>query len=179
MIHVLYPFIYGRSVWNVHLTDEDFFENISWRWILFNFLICIWNVRWSYSSNTFAKDSWIYMILVLITINIIKESFYHNNFPFFLIVSKRPFTLNLQVGSWFIKNSNRFWTVWARRIFKELQDSAIKYEFSVPLEQDLPYIYKPGEWSTCSVTCGKGLFFINFRTIIPFHILKNSLYNLD
>uniref|UniRef100_A0A914S533 BPTI/Kunitz inhibitor domain-containing protein n=1 Tax=Parascaris equorum TaxID=6256 RepID=A0A914S533_PAREQ len=32
------------------------------------------------------------------------------------------------------------------------KDSAIKYEFSVPLEQDMPFMYKPGEWSSCSVT---------------------------
>uniref|UniRef100_A0A7E4W9T4 Papilin n=1 Tax=Panagrellus redivivus TaxID=6233 RepID=A0A7E4W9T4_PANRE len=45
------------------------------------------------------------------------------------------------------------------------KDSAIKYEFSVPLEQDVPYLYKPGEWSSCSVTCGKGV-----QTRTPFCI---------
>ncbi|VDM61275.1 unnamed protein product [Angiostrongylus costaricensis] len=37
------------------------------------------------------------------------------------------------------------------------RDAAIKYEFSVPVIEDLDYIYKPGEWSACSVTCGKGV----------------------
>ncbi|KAI6186600.1 hypothetical protein M3Y98_00150400 [Aphelenchoides besseyi] len=35
--------------------------------------------------------------------------------------------------------------------------SAVKYEYWTPLEEDLPYIYKPGEWSACSVSCGKGV----------------------
>ncbi|VDK41547.1 unnamed protein product [Gongylonema pulchrum] len=30
------------------------------------------------------------------------------------------------------------------------RDSAIKYEFSVPLERDIPYMYLPGTWSTSS-----------------------------
>lgn len=36
------------------------------------------------------------------------------------------------------------------------KDSAIKYEFSIPVDEDVPFMYKPGEWSPCSVTCGKG-----------------------
>uniref|UniRef100_A0A914X678 Uncharacterized protein n=1 Tax=Plectus sambesii TaxID=2011161 RepID=A0A914X678_9BILA len=35
--------------------------------------------------------------------------------------------------------------------------SAIQYEFSVPLEENVPYMYRPGVWSACSVTCGKGV----------------------
>lgn len=47
------------------------------------------------------------------------------------------------------------------------KSSAIKYEFSIPLEEQ-KYIYKPGKWSECSVTCGKGnlkkkLKLFNFR----------------
>jgi hypothetical protein len=34
--------------------------------------------------------------------------------------------------------------------------SAVKYEFSVPLEKDVKFMWKPGEWSGCSVSCGKG-----------------------
>ncbi|CAI4225042.1 unnamed protein product [Auanema sp. JU1783] len=37
------------------------------------------------------------------------------------------------------------------------KDAAIKYEFSIPLEEEVDYMYKPGDWSECSVTCGKGL----------------------
>ncbi|GMR58285.1 hypothetical protein PMAYCL1PPCAC_28480, partial [Pristionchus mayeri] len=37
------------------------------------------------------------------------------------------------------------------------KDSAIKYEFSIPVMEDVPFMYKPGEWSECSVTCGKGV----------------------
>uniref|UniRef100_A0A0K0FAQ1 Papilin (inferred by orthology to a D. melanogaster protein) n=1 Tax=Strongyloides venezuelensis TaxID=75913 RepID=A0A0K0FAQ1_STRVS len=36
------------------------------------------------------------------------------------------------------------------------KDSAVRFEFSVPLEES-PYLYKFDEWSSCSVTCGKGL----------------------
>lgn len=36
--------------------------------------------------------------------------------------------------------------------------SAIKYEYSIPLEKQ-KYVYKSGIWSECSVTCGKGNFF--------------------
>ncbi|KAI6241997.1 hypothetical protein M3Y99_00276400 [Aphelenchoides fujianensis] len=35
--------------------------------------------------------------------------------------------------------------------------SAVKYEYWTPLDEDVPYIYKPGEWSSCSVSCGKGV----------------------
>lgn len=38
------------------------------------------------------------------------------------------------------------------------KDSAIRYEFSIPLEDDVAYMYKVGDWSGCSVTCGKGDF---------------------
>uniref|UniRef100_A0A914I3N7 Papilin n=1 Tax=Globodera rostochiensis TaxID=31243 RepID=A0A914I3N7_GLORO len=34
---------------------------------------------------------------------------------------------------------------------------AVKYEYSVPLEKDVKFLYKPGEWSQCSVTCGRGV----------------------
>ncbi|KJH46710.1 Kunitz/Bovine pancreatic trypsin inhibitor domain protein [Dictyocaulus viviparus] len=37
------------------------------------------------------------------------------------------------------------------------RDAAVKYEFSVPVSEDVDYIYKPGDWSACSVTCGKGV----------------------
>uniref|UniRef100_A0A915Q5B9 Papilin n=1 Tax=Setaria digitata TaxID=48799 RepID=A0A915Q5B9_9BILA len=37
------------------------------------------------------------------------------------------------------------------------KDGIIKYEFSVPLEQEIPYLYQPNQWSSCSVTCGKGV----------------------
>ncbi|KAL3087023.1 hypothetical protein niasHS_005262 [Heterodera schachtii] len=37
------------------------------------------------------------------------------------------------------------------------KQSAVKYEYSVPLEKDVKYLYKPGEWSQCSVTCGRGV----------------------
>lgn len=36
------------------------------------------------------------------------------------------------------------------------KNSAVKFEYSLPLEDDLTHVYKPGKWSTCSVTCGKG-----------------------
>ncbi|PAV70271.1 hypothetical protein WR25_24086 isoform C [Diploscapter pachys] len=36
------------------------------------------------------------------------------------------------------------------------KDTAIKYEFSIPLDDDVPYMYKPAQWTPCSVTCGKG-----------------------
>ncbi|KAI6189901.1 hypothetical protein M3Y97_00058300 [Aphelenchoides bicaudatus] len=35
--------------------------------------------------------------------------------------------------------------------------STVKYSYSTPLDEDIQYIYKPGEWSQCSVTCGKGV----------------------
>ncbi|OZC05173.1 hypothetical protein X798_07848 [Onchocerca flexuosa] len=37
------------------------------------------------------------------------------------------------------------------------RDGAIKYEFSVPLKEEIPYVYKADQWSSCSVTCGKGI----------------------
>ncbi|GMT09209.1 hypothetical protein PFISCL1PPCAC_506 [Pristionchus fissidentatus] len=37
------------------------------------------------------------------------------------------------------------------------KDSAIKYEFSIPIDNDVPFMYKPGDWTPCSVTCGKGV----------------------
>ncbi|VDL77182.1 unnamed protein product [Nippostrongylus brasiliensis] len=37
------------------------------------------------------------------------------------------------------------------------RDVSIEFEFSVPIIEDVEYMYKPGEWSACSVTCGKGL----------------------
>uniref|UniRef100_A0AC35TVW4 Papilin n=1 Tax=Rhabditophanes sp. KR3021 TaxID=114890 RepID=A0AC35TVW4_9BILA len=36
------------------------------------------------------------------------------------------------------------------------KDSAVDYAFSVPLEEDVEYMYKFNDWSACSVTCGKG-----------------------
>ncbi|VDO18324.1 unnamed protein product [Heligmosomoides polygyrus] len=36
------------------------------------------------------------------------------------------------------------------------KDVSIVYEFSVPVAEEVDYMYKPGEWSPCSVTCGKG-----------------------
>uniref|UniRef100_A0A7I5EDG0 Papilin n=1 Tax=Haemonchus contortus TaxID=6289 RepID=A0A7I5EDG0_HAECO len=41
-------------------------------------------------------------------------------------------------------------------IRKGNRDVSIKYEFSVPIVDEVDYMYKPGEWSACSVTCGKG-----------------------
>lgn len=35
--------------------------------------------------------------------------------------------------------------------------ASVKYQFSTPLDEDIKYIYKPAEWSACSVTCGKGV----------------------
>lgn len=35
--------------------------------------------------------------------------------------------------------------------------SAVKYSFSTPLDEDVQFIYKPGDWSQCSVECGKGV----------------------
>ncbi|KAH7730490.1 thrombospondin [Aphelenchoides avenae] len=54
------------------------------------------------------------------------------------------------------------------------KDSAIKYEFSIPLDQDVPYLYKPGEWSSCSVTCGKGV-----QTRTPFCIDTTNQQRVD
>uniref|UniRef100_A0A915DXP0 Uncharacterized protein n=1 Tax=Ditylenchus dipsaci TaxID=166011 RepID=A0A915DXP0_9BILA len=47
------------------------------------------------------------------------------------------------------------------------KNSVIKYEFSVPLEDDVQYLYKPGQWSGCSVSCGAGV-----QTRTPFCIDK-------
>ncbi|KAK6026394.1 Kunitz/Bovine pancreatic trypsin inhibitor domain protein, partial [Ostertagia ostertagi] len=41
-------------------------------------------------------------------------------------------------------------------IRKGNRDVSVKYEFSVPIVDEVDYMYKPGEWSACSVTCGKG-----------------------
>uniref|UniRef100_A0A1I7RSD0 Papilin n=1 Tax=Bursaphelenchus xylophilus TaxID=6326 RepID=A0A1I7RSD0_BURXY len=35
--------------------------------------------------------------------------------------------------------------------------SSVKYQFSIPLDEDIQFVYKPGEWSACSVSCGKGI----------------------
>ncbi|KAK0412851.1 hypothetical protein QR680_006447 [Steinernema hermaphroditum] len=58
------------------------------------------------------------------------------------LVAKGPLTEDLTIALLFQRGNKH---------------SAIRYEFSVPLEQDTPYIYKPGEWSECSVTCGQGV----------------------
>lgn len=55
-----------------------------------------------------------------------------------------------------------------------LKTGAIKYEYSVPLEDDILYHYKPGEWSACSVTCGKGV-----QTRIPYCIDKLTQQRVD
>ncbi|PIC23283.1 hypothetical protein B9Z55_017035 [Caenorhabditis nigoni] len=40
---------------------------------------------------------------------------------------------------------------------KGSRDTAIKYEFSIPLEEEVDYMYKFDSWTPCSVTCGKGV----------------------
>ncbi|MCP9259675.1 Papilin [Dirofilaria immitis] len=62
--------------------------------------------------------------------------------PFEKLIAKGPITEELIIALLF-RRGNR--------------DGAIKYEFSVPLEDEIPYIYKPDHWSPCSVTCGKGI----------------------
>lgn len=50
-----------------------------------------------------------------------------------------------------------------------LKPSAIKYGYSIPLNDNIIYHYKPGDWSACSVTCGKGI-----QTRTPYCIEKSS-----
>ncbi|KAK6107830.1 Kunitz/Bovine pancreatic trypsin inhibitor domain family protein [Brugia pahangi] len=74
--------------------------------------------------------------------------------PFEKLTAKGPITEELIIALLF-QRGNR--------------DSAIKYEFSVPLEEEIPYVYKADQWSPCSVTCGKGI-----QTRIPYCIENAS-----
>jgi hypothetical protein len=47
------------------------------------------------------------------------------------------------------------------------KDVAIKFEFSIALQTDIKFIYRPGEWSTCSVTCGLGMCWLKRHLFHP------------